>query len=152
MNPDGTSTTRITPLMHGAGTASVPAGQAVPTLGAAVASRKRKSPVGRHFGERRPAGTIPCPVCDHVLPSGEWSLCPEHLVMQLRRLGVRIDVPRSPRFLTLQEVADALRVSVSWVRKNLDHFPHRIQLSGGDRRIPLADVEAFAAAAQEIPA
>ena len=93
---------------------------------------------------------LPCAVCEPVLPGGDWSLCPEHLVMLLRRLDVRIDVPRAPRFLRLPEVADMLGVSVSWVRQHLDDFPNRIQLSGGDRRIPMTDVEALAAASREV--
>lgn len=129
------------PRSHGLDGASAPAGPAVPTPSAAGVSRDRKASAGRVRGELRPAEVVPCPVCDPVIPSGEWSLCPMHLVMQLRRLGLRIDVPRAPRFFSLQEVADMLSVSVSWVRQHLDQFPGRIQLSGGDRRIPLTDVE-----------
>ena len=46
------------------------------------------------------------------------------------------------RFLTREEVAEALALSVSWVRQHESEFPNRVKVPGGDVRIPLSDLEA----------
>ena len=48
----------------------------------------------------------------------------------------------SIRLMSREEVAEALGVSVSWVRAHEAEFPGRVKVPGGDVRIPVADVEA----------
>ena len=73
-----------------------------------------------------------------------WEIC--RAVDTLRSAGCVVVLSGraagAVRFLTREEVAEALQLSVSWVRQHEEEFPNRIKVPGGDVRIPLSDVEA----------
>jgi excisionase family DNA binding protein len=65
----------------------------------------------------------------------------------LRDLDLRVAAPARLRMLSVGEVAEALGMSVSWVRDQVSSgaFPGAARW-GSDVRVPERDVEAFAAA------
>lgn len=73
-----------------------------------------------------------------------WEIC--RAVDTLRAAGAVVVISgraaSAVRFLTREEVAEALQLSVSWVRAHEYEFPGRVKVPGGDVRIPLADLEA----------
>lgn len=80
----------------------------------------------------------------HDASPSPWEIC--RAVDTLRQAGAVVVLSgraaAAVRFLTREEVAEALQLSVSWVRQHESEFPNRIKVPGGDVRIPLADVEA----------
>lgn len=73
-----------------------------------------------------------------------WDIC--RAVDTLRAAGATIVLAgraaSAVRFLTREEVAEALAMSLTWVKAHEHEFPGRVKVPGGDVRIPIRDVEA----------
>lgn len=73
-----------------------------------------------------------------------WEIC--RAVDTLRSAGCVVVLAGraagAVRFLTRSELAEALSVSITWVKDHESEFANRVKIPGGDVRIPVADVEA----------
>lgn len=73
-----------------------------------------------------------------------WEIC--RAVETLRSAGAVVVLggraATAIKLMSRDEVAEALGVSVSWVRAHEQEFAGRVKVPGGDVRIPVADVEA----------
>lgn len=73
-----------------------------------------------------------------------WDIC--RAVDVLRAAGATVVLggraASAVRLLSRHEVAEALSVSLAWVKAHETEFPGRVKIPGGDVRIPVRDVEA----------
>jgi hypothetical protein len=66
-------------------------------------------------------------------------------ISTLQAAGAVFVLPEQVRHYSLGSAAEKLDCSVKYLREHLDEFPSAWRMSGGEIRIPAADIEAWIA-------